>query len=406
MKVLLCHNYYQQRGGEDVSFDAEADLLESHGHRVLRFVRHNDEITRRSRLTVAGQTLWSRSAARELDALIREERPAVMHCTNVFPLVSPSVYRVARRHGLPVLQALRNYRAFCVNGTFSRGGRLCQDCLGRPLGWRGVTHGCYRGSISASAVVLGWQQVYRRQIMREGMIDLFYAPSQYAKAQYVAGGLDPARVEVKPNFTEPVQVSSDPEPGRGALFVGRLSQGKGVAVLRRAWEALGNTGPPLQVVGVGPEEPTIAEAAQRGLLSWHGALPHDRVIEMMASAAFVVIPSVNPETFGRTVIEAYACGRPVIATRVGALPELVRDGETGYLCTPGDASDLAIKAQRLAADPDRLRRMGAAARRCFESSFTPERNHGMLVSLYERAIEVAKDRRRSSVRKGELGCAP
>src|SRR5438874_1303757 len=117
MKILLTHNYYQQRGGEDQSFEDEARLLESRGHRVLRYTVHNDAIEQMGKVTVARRCLWNSRAYRELRDLLRRERPDVMHCTNLFPLISPAAYEAARKEGVPVVQALRNYRLLCPSAT-------------------------------------------------------------------------------------------------------------------------------------------------------------------------------------------------------------------------------------------------------------------------------------------------
>ena len=110
MRILLCHAYYQQPGGEDQSFAAEARLLESRGHEVRRYTQHNDSIGQMSRLAIAAKTFWNRTTHRELTRVIREFQPEVMHCTNTFPLISPSAYYAARSQGVAVVQSLRNYR--------------------------------------------------------------------------------------------------------------------------------------------------------------------------------------------------------------------------------------------------------------------------------------------------------
>lgn len=161
MKVLLCHNYYQQPGGEDVSFAAEASLLESRGHAVIRHTVHNDVINQMRRLDLAARTLWNRETYRELRSLIRNLRPDVMHCTNIFPLISPSAYYAARDEDVPVVQSLRNYRLMCPKGLLMRKGRICESCLHRRLAWPGIPRGCYRDSYSATAVTAGMTAIHR-----------------------------------------------------------------------------------------------------------------------------------------------------------------------------------------------------------------------------------------------------
>lgn len=159
--VLVVHNHYQRPGGEDQVFAAEAELLQDHGHRVIRFVVHNDRIREASKLRVAVGTIWSAATYRQLRALIRAERPAVAHFHNTFPLLSPSVYYAARAEGVAVVQTLHNFRLLCPNALFFRDGHTCEDCLGRAVPWPAVVHACYRGSRAGSAVVAAMLSVHR-----------------------------------------------------------------------------------------------------------------------------------------------------------------------------------------------------------------------------------------------------
>ena len=152
LTILVVHNHYQQRGGEDSVFETECAMLEAAGHTVIRYEKHNGEVDRISKLSLFAKTIWNFQTYREVTALIRERRPDVVHCHNTFPLVSPSVYWTAARQGVPVVQTLHNYRLVCINPYLYRNGRICEDCLGRsPI--RGVFRRCYRGSFAASFTV-------------------------------------------------------------------------------------------------------------------------------------------------------------------------------------------------------------------------------------------------------------
>src|SRR5689334_17219908 len=138
MNILLCHNHYQQPGGEDQVFADEGGLLESQGHRVVRYVRHNDDIAEMSKLDVVRQTFWNRRTYDELSELIRSFQPDVMHCTNTFALISPAAYDAARNADVPVVQSLHNFRLLCPNALMLRDGAACEDCLGKLLAWPGI----------------------------------------------------------------------------------------------------------------------------------------------------------------------------------------------------------------------------------------------------------------------------
>jgi glycosyltransferase involved in cell wall biosynthesis len=400
MKILLCHNYYQQPGGEDESFAAEGRLLEARGHAVVRFTRHNDAIDGMGRWEVARRTFWSRETYSELRGLIRQERPDLMHCTNTFPLISPAAYDAARDEGVPVVQALRNYRLLCPNALFLRDGRACEDCLGKAVAWPGVLHGCYRESRAASAVVAGMAAAHRAMGTWARSVALYFTPSEFARQKYVEGGFPADRVAVKPNFVDP-----DPGPGTGrggyAIFVGRLSPEKGVDTLLSAWSRPGAGLPPLKVVGDGPLAERVKEAARQGVaVEWLGRRSQPEVLSLIGEAACLVMPSVWYETFGRTIIEAFARGTPVIASRMGAMAELVADGRTGLHFEPGDAADLAARVRQLVSDPEALETTRRAARDKYEQSYTAEVNYRLLTGLYGRALGAGA--RRAAARETTL----
>jgi glycosyltransferase involved in cell wall biosynthesis len=387
MKVLLCHCYYQQRGGEDESFDAEARLLEEQGHEVVRFTRQNDAVYGMGRWQLLRDTFWSRSVFRDVRALIRRVQPEVMHCTNTFPLISPAAYRAAQAEGVPVVQALRNYRLLCPGALFLRNGRVCEDCLGKRLAWPGVRHACYRKSRGGSAVVAALVGAHHVLGTWARAVTLFFTPSAFARQKFLQAGFPAAHIAVKPNFVAP-----DPGVGPGtggyAVFVGRLAPEKGITTLLAAWARLrGRLN--LKVIGDGPLSGQVREAIRPGSgIEWLGRRPLAEVLHLLGDAAFLVMPSVWYETFGRTIIEAFARGTPVIASRLGAMAELVDDGRTGLLVEAGDPIDLEAKVRQLLDDSQALARMRREARAVYERQYTAEVNHHLLLDLYTRALAL------------------
>jgi glycosyltransferase involved in cell wall biosynthesis len=385
MKSLLCHNYYQQPGGEDQSFAAEARMLEARGHEILRYTLHNDDIATMSRLGVAGRTLWNRRSYREVRDLIRRHRPSILHCTNTFPLISPAVYYAARAEGVAVVQSLRNYRLLCPNALFLRDGRVCEDCLGKSIPWPAVLHGCYRHDRAATAVVAALSAGHRALGTWTRAVDLYFTPSAFARRKFLEAGMAPDSVVVKPNFVDP-----DPGPGTGAgghaVFVGRLSEEKGIDTLLAAWQQL-KCDVPLKVVGDGPLAEQVRSACLRDpRIEWLGRRSPEEVLAILGEAACLVMPSTWYETFGRTVIEAFARGTPVVASRIGALSELVDEGRTGLLFEAGDSAGLAGAVQALLWDRTRLAQMRLAARAEYERNYTAETNYRMLMGIYEEAL--------------------
>ncbi len=377
-RVLVVHNYYQQRGGEDAVVASEVALLRERGHAVETYTRHNDDLAGMPRFAAARDTLWSSRTARELDALLEAYRPQVIHVHNTFPLISASLYWAAARRGVPVVQTLHNFRLFCAQAMFLRQGAVCEDCLGR-LPWRAVARRCYRDSTAQSAVLASNQVLHRALGTYRKHVARYIALNEFCRAKFIQGGLPAERMVVKPNF---VDLPAPPSGARrGGLFVGRLSVEKGVATLAAAAAAL--PGQTIDVVGTGPLEPEVKAAAN---LRWLGWMDAAAVYEHMRAAAFLVLPSIWYENFPRTIVEAFACGLPVVAARIGALAELVEDGVTGLLFNPGDAQDLARQLQWACSNPARIIDMGRAARSRYEALYTPDQNYLQLRTIYRQAI--------------------
>ena len=393
MKILLCHSYYTQRGGEDRSFEEERELLLANGHQVSEYVRRNEELVGAGGVKAALTTLWNRQAARDVAQLIRAHRPDVLHATNTFPLISPSVCDVAHRAGVAVVQALRNYRLLCANSYLMRDGRPCEECVGRAIPWPAVRHGCYRDSAAASAVVGAMQVTHRARGVWRNRVDAFFTLTEFARQKFVDAGLPAEKIHVKYN-----SVSPDPGVGAGAggyvALVGRLSPEKGIATALAAWERNPML-PPLVVVGGGPLKGQVEEAAARDpRITCLGELSNAEAQRVIGNAAALLMPSLWYETFGRTIAEAYATGAPVVASRLGAMAELVDDGVTGALFTAGDPIELAAKVLQItsasAAERDAMR---TAARRAYEGRFLPRHNYTRLLEIYAFALEASQQRR-------------
>lgn len=386
MKIVIVHERYTQPGGEDQVFLDEAALLESRGHTVIRYERHNDELATTGRLRQAVETVWSRRAVAEIDALLKRERPDVMHCHNTFPILSPAVHHAAARRGVATVQTLHNFRLICPQGALRRDGRICEDCVGRTFAAPAVRHACYRGSRAATAATAAMNAAHHALGTWTHVVDRFIALTEFSRDLFVRAGLPGERIEVKPNFVAP-----DPGPGPaertgGILFVGRLSEEKGVSTLLDAWKQVrGDVR--LTIVGDGPlGEDVRAAAAADPRITAAGRRPFEEVLQRVAGAEALVMPSVWYETFGRTLIEAFAAGTPVIASRLGAMAELVTDDETGVLFPPGDVAALAAAVNALQSDPARRARLGNAARCAYEAGFTADRNYELLRAIYERAV--------------------
>jgi glycosyltransferase involved in cell wall biosynthesis len=387
MRVAVLHNFYCQRGGEDAVFAAETALLERFGHSVHRFSVQNRDIdgsSLGSLVACAAKSVYSPASGRELRRFLRQVGADLVHVHNFFPRLSPAVYWAARAEGLPVVQTLHNYRLLCAGATLYRDGRICEKCLGRSVPLAGVRHGCFRGSRAGSAAVAAMVGLHGLLRTWSDKVDVYIAPTEFARRKFIEGGLPAEKIAVKPHF-----VPTDPGPGDGrggyVLFAGRLAEDKGIATMLAAWAQLRGRFR-LKIAGDGPQASLVREAAASVPgVEWLGEKRHDGILELMGDAALLLVPSEWYETFGLVVIEAYAKGTPVLASNLGAIAELVRPRRTGWLFRPGDAEDLAQTIMRALSSTEDLRRMRRQARMEFEERFQPEQNYRQLLRIYETA---------------------
>jgi glycosyltransferase involved in cell wall biosynthesis len=378
MRILILHSRYRSgpASGENRVVEDEARLLTEAGHHVEVFT---PELGRPSGLGLVSAGLgaiWSRHAVDRVTRLVARSQPDIVHCHNLFPALSPAVIR-ATRDVAPVVLTLHNYRLQCLPATLFRDGRICEDCLGHTP-WPGVLHRCYQGSFAASAALASSLVVHRRIGTFTG-IHLYLAISEFVRRKHIEGGLSPDRVIVKHHFTW--QVERREGPGQYFLFLGRLSAEKGVDTLLRAWM---QSRAKLLIVGGGPEATRLRAIAPSNV-EFRGTVEPDEVQALLRHARSLVVPSTWYEGAGRVVLEAYAAGVPVLASRVGALPETVQDGVTGLLLPPAHAEAWAEAAERLLEDSESVQ-MGNAAWDLWNEQYSPKRGLEGIERAYRRAL--------------------
>jgi len=386
MKILLVHNYYRQPGGEDVMFAAEATMLREHGHDVHQFEAYNADLEEKSTAQVAITTLWSHGYANKLREALVEIQPDIVHFHNTFMAISPAAYYACQDLSIPVVQTLHNYRLVCPAATFFRDEAICTDCSGKWLPYPGIVHSCYNDSRFQTMGVSAMLTLHRALQTWSRKVDTYITLSEFGRQLFVDGGLPAHKVVVKSNFlSHPPEFSTSDE--RFMLFMGRLTVEKGLRVLVEAWRNLPNI--PLKIAGDGPLYDELAAYLERNQMTHVELLGHQpraQALRLLQKATALVFPSQWYETFGLVVIEAYACGKPVIAAKLGTVLETVRDGETGLHFEATNRQDLADKAQQLWIQPGLAQRLGRQARSVFETHYTSDANYRKLVAIYQQTI--------------------
>lgn len=382
MRILVLHSRYRSgyASGENRVVDDEARLLSEAGHSVEVFSPGIGTPSGTQLVRVGARVIWSRHAAVAVRRLMSRFRPDIVHCHNLFPALSPSVLReVSGRAALAM--TLHNYRLLCLPGTLFRDGRPCHDCVGRSL-WPGVLHRCYQGSVPASAALATSLTLHRRLRTFQD-VDLYLAISRFVRNRHIQAGVRSERIVVKPHFTWPAKARGS--AGEHFLYLGRLSPEKGVDTLMDTWHGVDAR---LLVVGEGPDAPLLRSISPPNV-EFLRTVPPDRVRTLIRSARAILVPSRSDEGAGRVVLEAYASGVPVIASRVGGLPEAVVEGTTGVLVPPGDVSAWRAAVESLLDDRE-SERMGKAGLERWMAEYSPERGLARLEAAYRSAMTGAR----------------
>jgi glycosyltransferase involved in cell wall biosynthesis len=401
MKVLLVNKFFFPFGGTETAMFQEAELLRRLGHEVVFFsmahpqnrpcrqapffAAHIDfERTRGalSRLRAAGRILFGREPRKRLARLLASEKPDIAHLHNVYHHLSPAIIATLKQHGVPVVLTLHDYKTVCPAYKLFSGGRPCERCRGGRWRWC-VLRRCVKGSVSGS--LIGWLEA-RLQRANYRRVDRFICPSRFLLDKVREMGLD-GEFALIANFTNPAAAAVPaPPPSPLVLFFGRLVEEKGAALLI---EAMQGVAADCLIVGDGPEKAALqAQAARLGTarVAFAGHQPRAELERLLGRASMVVVPSVWHENNPFSILEAFAQGVPVVAARIGGIPELVREGETGLLFRPGDAADLRRRIDWLLAHPREGRTMATNARRRLARDFSPERHGEDLLRLFRELL--------------------
>lgn len=393
MKILLANKFFFRNGGSEVVMFQERDYLVHQGHEVVDFSMHDSRNFDSSHATsFVGQKTYGASgvgklraaltlmhapeAVRKIGALIEATRPDLVHCHNIYHQLTPSIIGAAKARGVPVVLTLHDFKPVCPVYTRLRRGRPCSDCLDGTFS-HVLRHRCAEGSLGRSALLYA-EAMVQRVLRNYEKVDRFIAPSRFM-AESVAHRIPAKRIDLLYNGVDLGLAPEDEHDDGYVLYLGRLSHEKGVETLVRAHAAAAGRWP-LVVAGTGPLSDSLI--AQNDNATFVGHLAGEQLRRMLAGAALVVVPSEWYENCPMSVLEAMACGKPVVGSRMGGIPELVTDGETGLLFEAGNAAELGACIDRLISNPALRQRMGRAARVRAERDFSLERHNAGLMEIY------------------------
>ncbi|MHB0976430.1 MAG: glycosyltransferase [Candidatus Aquicultorales bacterium] len=404
VSVLSVNKFHYVRGGAERVALEEQELLKGRGHKVYPFsMRHGENrssATERffvsnvdfgaaggglAKVRASARVIYNLEAKRKIKALVDEVKPDVAHLHNICHQLSPAVIDGLRQSRLPVVMTLHDYKLICPNQVLFVDGRTCERCGGKSF-YNAVFHRCTKGSAAASLVNCVEMYLHKALETYGRGVQVFISPSAFLIDKLREHGFAHPRLMHIPNFVDPgsFKVSSG-RPGC-FVYVGRLSGGKGLLTLVRAAARLPSIR--LDLIGEGPLRESL-EASKPANVTLHGHLSPRRLRSMVEKAAAVVLPSEWYENCPMVVLEAFAMGKPVIASRIGGIPELIEDEVDGLLFDPGDDEALESRILRIASFPDEAGEMGRAGRRKAEIRYSPENHYERLIDAYEEARRVS-----------------
>lgn len=388
MKILVIHNHYLEKGGEDSVVEEEIKLLERHGHKVVFYEKSNARISSfsffKKLFFVLFELNFSLETYKDIKEIIKEEKPDLAHIHNIFLCISPSVYAALKEENIPVVQSLHNYRFFCFKGTFYDKGKVCEKCKNNRF-HNGVIKRCWRKSFIFSYFLA--RLLYASKSFIKD-IDSYIALSGFSRDKFIELGLDKEKIHLKPNFLA-INPGEPGAEGGYALFVGRLVDYKGILTLIAACRI--NPSFNIKIIGDGPLNSQVRKtAASNANFQWLGRMGREDVLKEIKGCSFLIFPSECYENMPLAVMESFAFFKPVLASNLGAMRELVNNGNNGILFEPGNARDLSSKIAYLFSHREERLKMGERANKFFRERFDKEDNYNQLMRIYAQALNLKK----------------
>jgi glycosyltransferase involved in cell wall biosynthesis len=404
----MCNGFHYPRGGAEAHYLELSALLESHGHEVIPFstqhennlpseyssyfLSHTDypsflggESTLSEKVQVVERVVYSREAKQKIEQLIADTKPDIAHLHNIAHYISPSILSSIKNAGIPIAMTLHDYKLLCPNTHFLSKGKVCERCKIHRY-YNVFLRRCKRDSLSASFLAGVEMYVHKALQLHERYVDVYIAPSEFLADKMCEYGINKPIVHL-PNFIDLKHFEVGKAEGDYSLYFGRLSEEKGLTTLLEAMQVANTRS--LVIAGTGPDESHLrkfAEDKELTNVSFSGHLSKDRLIPLIQGAAFTLFPSEWYENYPLAILESFACGKPVIASDIGAIPGLIKDGWNGILFQPGDAYQLAEKIDFMFEHPGKANAMGRNGRKQVERTNNPEDYYKQTISLYGKLL--------------------
>ena len=383
MKILYIHNDYARPSGEENASAALAQMLRDHGHEVEFFRRSSAEIAD----SVGGKIkaffagICNPCAARAVAAKLDEFKPDLVQVQNLYPLLSPSIFKPIKQRRLPVVMRCPNYRLFCPNGLCYNG-EVCERCFGGRE-WNCALRNCAGGRFKSLGYALrGWAARVSKRILNN--VDMFIVQTEFQKRKFIGQGIPEEKLGIVPGIMPDIAPAEKWEPGKYVTFVGRVSPEKGIDEFLAAARELPDI--PFVVAGAYDGMPEIVKIAPPNV-EFKGFLRGNDLRQVYLDSRFIVVPSKWYEGFPNVIVMSMMLKRPTLTAAIGATGSIITDGVEGALFRPGDTADLTAKIRGLYDDLPRCNAMGEAGAREAEKRYSRENIYQCLLEIFERAFE-------------------
>ncbi|MCX6744000.1 MAG: glycosyltransferase family 4 protein [Candidatus Parcubacteria bacterium] len=406
MKILMINKFYYRSGGSEIYMLELAKMLKAKGHQLMEFSMQDekneaskyqeyfvDNINFNKRegffkdLKKAFHLIYSCEAKHKLEALIRKEKPDIAHLHNFSFQISPSILGVLKKYKIPVVWTLHDYKVICPNYRLFTRGAVCERCKVHKY-YNCFRYRCLKESYATSFLAMLEMYVHKLILKSYQSVALYISPSKFLAEKVKAWGIPAEKVKQLYNFIDLNEWPIADNPGEGLIYVGRLTKEKGIMTLIEAMKALPEI--KLQIIGRGPEQENIQQlihAYNLTNITMLGYKNSQEIKKLLSQSRLMILPSIWYENNPLAVLESFALAKPVIASNLGGLPELIKDGQTGYLFKAGQAADLAAKIKGVYTNNELIKQMGLKARDFVRQSCESNVHCQQIEALYQQVIE-------------------
>jgi len=373
MKILQIHNYYQTRGGEASVVEAEKELLEQNGHQVVQLLADNKDLYK---LPFIKKVFY-----KKLEEILKINNIDIAHIHNVFQIIGPRVYKILYNYNIPIIQTLHNFRFLCPNGLFfDNNHNICELCKNSDFN-KCVLKKCYQKSYIKSFLMAARVKKTRKYV--ENYVSQFIALTDFAKEKFIEGGFVNDKIEVKPNFLflNKYPISQDK---KYALYLGRISEEKGLDVLIEAFKKINFI---LKIAGNGNYLTSLKNKAKEcNNIKFIGFVFGKEKQRILKNCSFMIFPSELYESFPISILEAYQYHKPVIASNLGGIPNIVRNNYSGYIFEKGKIESLVEVIYKIL-ENERYKQLGENAFQLFKEKYSQTQNYNILMSVYKNVVK-------------------